>query len=300
MTGARHRQARPRRFVQADVFSRVPLRGNGLAVVVDAEGLDDDTMQTFAAWTNLAETTFLLPPDRPDADYRLRIFTPGREMPFAGHPTLGSCAAWLHCGGVPRTAGRVVQDCAIGLVEIDLTGDVPAFAAPPTAIADIPGAEIDRHLAALGLAARDVVNAVRLDNGPVWTVFELRSAAAALAIDADRVRWPDFAGLGVFARHDPGIDHEYGIFAPHPASEPFDYEVRNLAPSSGMREDPITGSLNAAIACWLRAEGRLTDPLVMRQGTRMGRAGRVHIRPDGARILIGGATHVLIEGTVTV
>lgn len=276
---------RPRRFVQCDVFSEDPTLGNGLAVVLDAEGLSDTQMQRFAAWTNLAETTFVLPPQHPGADYTLRIFPPGREMKFAGHPTLGTCAAWLAAGNRPRRAGVVIQHCAIGLVEIDQTGHVPAFVAPATQVAPMPEAERASYGAALGLAPSDVLQGVVLDNGPVWQLLEVRDAATALAIDESRVTWPSYQGLAVVGAY--------------PEGHTFAFESRNLAPSSGMPEDPITGSLNAAIARWLLAEGRLQDNLTVSQGTKIGRTGRVHIRRDGERVLVGGHSAILIEGELT-
>lgn len=276
---------RRRRFIQTDVFSATPTLGNGLAVVVDAEGMNDAQMQAFAAWTNLAETTFLLPPTTPDADYRVRIFTPGREMPFAGHPTLGSCAAWLHCGNKPVVPGLVRQECAIGIVDIDLTGPVPAFVSPPTRITPMPSDEKSRLLSAMQLDDRLVRNAVTLDNGPVWQLFELTSAADVLAVDESLVRWPEQVGLSLFGAHPPGSE--------------CDFETRNVAPSSGMSEDPITGSLNAAIACWLLTEDRLPKSAIAAQGTKMGRNGRVYYRRDPTRpgqVLIGGTSHILIDG----
>ena len=262
----------------------MPTKGNGLAVVVDGDGLTDAEMQGFAAWTNLAETTFLTKPAQPDADYGVRIFTPGREMPFAGHPTLGSCMAWLHAGGVPHDPHVVRQTCQIGVVEIDITGKVPAFVAPATSVASLPDADLSRLKAALGLTDAQVLRAAQLDNGPVWQVLELRSAADVLAIDADRVRWPEFVALG-------------GVGA-YPPSEDADYAVRNLAPSSGMSEDPITGSQHAAIAQWMHAEGRLAHDLVMSQGTMIGRDGQVFVSQRGNQIMIGGNVQILIEGTV--
>lgn len=264
----------------------MPTKGNGLAVVVDGDGLTDHQMQAFAAWTNLAETTFLTKPAAPGADYAVRIFTPGREMPFAGHPTLGSCVAWLHCGGVPAQPGVVRQECAIGVVDIDITGDVPAFVAPPTAVAPLPDADRARLIAALGLDPAQVVRAAQLDNGPLWQVLELASAADVLAIDAARVAWPEFVALGVVG--------------PYPDGAAADFEVRNLAPSSGMSEDPITGSLNAAIVQWMHEEGRLTRDLVMSQGTLMGREGRVFVSFAGDTIKIGGHVQILIDGAVTI
>ena len=274
-----------RRFIQCDVFSPIPCQGNGLAVVVDADGLDSAGMQRFAAWTNLAETSFLFPPTEAGADYRVRIFTPNREMPFAGHPTLGSCAAWLHAGGRPAAAGIVRQECGIGIVDIDVSIAVsPAFAAPPTRIAPLEASRLEAIQNALAIASAQVVRSARLENGPVWQVLELDSAEAVLAVDSSRVRWPAF---------DP-----IGLLGPHAHGSGIDVEVRMLAPSSGMSEDPITGSLNAALAQWMHAEGRLTGPMTVAQGTAIGRVGRVQVRPEAGRIWIGGQTHVLIDGVV--
>ena len=274
-----------RRFQQCDVFTNTPTRGNALAVVIDGDGLSDDTMQSFARWTNLAETTFICRPTLAKADYRVRIFTPGREMSFAGHPTLGSCMTWLRTGATPQQAGLVRQECAIGLVDIDISGDRPAFVAPPTTIQPMDPAECARITSRLKIP-RDAIRATAtLDNGPVWQMFELDRAQTVLDLDATLVRWPEFKAMGLFARQPAGADT--------------DYEVRMLAPSSGMTEDPITGSLNAALACWLRAEGRLETPIVMAQGTQVGRFGRVHITPYGPETtLIGGDVQFLVEGTV--
>ncbi|WP_299848812.1 PhzF family phenazine biosynthesis protein [uncultured Roseovarius sp.] len=276
-----------RRFVQCDVFSSVPIKGNGLAVVVDGDGLSDRQMQEFAAWTNLAETTFLQAPTDPQADYKLRIFSPAREMLFAGHPTLGSCAAWLHAGGVPKDAGIIQQECAIGLVPIDMRGPVPAFVAPPTPIAPLPDANRARLIAALGLDDSDVIRSAHLTNGPEWQVLELKNAQAVLDVDASNVRWPEYQGVSLIGAHASGSD--------------CDYEVRNVSPSSGMNEDPITGSLNSALAMWMHHEGRLTRDIVVAQGTCLGRLGRVYISVDAqhpGRVLIGGETRIVIEGTV--
>ncbi|MGD2171040.1 MAG: PhzF family phenazine biosynthesis protein [Gammaproteobacteria bacterium] len=275
-----------RRFIQCDVFTPTPTLGNALAVVVDGEGVSDEAMCNFAAWTNLAETTFILPPEDAAADYRLRIFTPTREMLFAGHPTLGSCAAWLHTGGVPKQAGKVRQECGIGIVEIDIGGPgLPAFTAPPTEIRSMSQENSDAITAALEIEPRQVKMRAELDNGPVWQALQLDSAESVLALDSSRVRWPAFNAIGVIGAHPPGSE--------------CDYEVRMLAPSSGMSEDPITGSLNSALAHWLQAEGQLASPLTVAQGTRIGRHGRVEITPqnDGS-VTIGGQTHILIEGTV--
>ncbi|ASJ73233.1 Trans-2,3-dihydro-3-hydroxyanthranilate isomerase [Granulosicoccus antarcticus IMCC3135] len=272
--------------MQVDVFTATPTRGNALAVVLDADGLTDEQMQVFARWTNLAETTFLFPPDNEQADYSLRIFTPVREMPFAGHPTLGSCAAWLRAGGTPKNAGSVIQDCGVGLVEIDLQGEVPAFVAPPTAIDELPPADAKQLAEALGLQAADIVRTAKLNNGPVWQVFQLRSAAAVLAANAAAVNW---------ATHKP-----IGLIGPHTSNHECDHEVRMLAPSSGMSEDPITGSLNAAIAHWMQSIGELERDLIIAQGTSIDRQGRVYIRRgEAGRVLIGGQSHVLIDGELT-
>lgn len=276
--------AKQRRFIQCDVFSAEPTKGNGLAVVLDGAGLSDVQMQEFAAWTNLAETTFLLPPEDEAADYKVRIFTTVREMLFAGHPTLGSCFSWLHAGGKPKQGGLVIQECGVGLVPVRLGGDVPAFEAPPTKIDALPEADFAAICAALDLPPSRVVQTTRLDNGPVWQVLELNSASDVLAVEASKVRWPMFKSIG--------------LIGPHPEGSECDYEVRMLAPSSGMSEDPITGSLNAALAHWLASQGRLNKPLAMAQGTQIGRVGRVHIRTEGDKILVGGHTNLLIEGTV--
>jgi len=275
-----------RRFIQCDVFSPTPTQGNGLAVVVDAQGLDTETMQRFAAWTNLAETTFLLPPTDPVADYRVRIFTPRREMPFAGHPTLGSCLSWLHAGGVPREPGLVRQQCELGIVPVDVThAGQPAFNAPATRIAALPTERRELIAHALGVSPNHIVQTALLENGPVWQVFELDSAAAVLAADSSKVTWAEFGSIG--------------LIGPQPRGSAIDWEVRMLAPSSGMSEDPITGSLNAALARWMRAQGRLTGPMTVAQGTVIGRQGRVSIRPGADdSIWIGGAVHIVIEGTV--
>jgi PhzF family phenazine biosynthesis protein len=277
---------RQRRFIQCDVFSSVHARGNGLAVVADGEGLSDEEMQGFAAWTNLAETTFLLPPTTGEADYKVRIFTPSREMPFAGHPTLGSCASWRHLGGRPRTAGVVRQECGVGIVDIDVGGAVSAFAAPTTTVASLPAAMREAIVGALGLPPDRVVRTAQLSNGPVWQVLELVSADDVLAVDASRLRYPEFASVGLIGPHAPGSECQF--------------EVRMLAPSSGMLEDPITGSLNAAIAQWMYGAGGWHAPVTVAQGTRIGREGRVFIRRDerDGKVWIGGETRILIEGTL--
>ncbi len=276
-----------RKFIQCDVFTDTPTRGNALAVVLDGTGLTDEAMFAFAAWTNLAETTFVLPPEDPVADYRLRIFTPGREMPFAGHPTLGSCAAWLHIGGIPKQQGVVRQECGVGIVDIVIDGKVPAFVAPPTKILPMEQDERERIAQKLDLNLNQVCASATLANGPIWKVFELASAEDVLAVDSLKVKWPDEKAIGLIGAHPQGSECAY--------------EVRMLAPSSGMSEDPITGSLNSALAHWLDSRGKLPESMVVAQGTTIDRVGRVYVSRDMSKkdqILIGGRSHVLIEGTV--
>jgi PhzF family phenazine biosynthesis protein len=273
-----------RRFIQCDVFSPIPSQGNGLAVIVDAEGLSDNQLQTFAAWTNLAETTFLLPPEDKNADYKLRIFSPGREMLFAGHPTLGSCAAWLHCGGVPKQAGLVRQECGVGIVDIDISAKPFAFVAPPTKIEPLPDNRLLAITDALSISASTILNSAQLNNGPVWQVIQLETAEQVLALDSSQVKWPKFTPVG--------------LIGAHPAEHECDFEVRMLAPSSGMSEDPITGSLNAALAHWMQSNGQLQSAITVAQGTNINRHGRVSINPNGNQVLIGGDTHILIDGQV--
>jgi PhzF family phenazine biosynthesis protein len=225
-------------------------------------------------------------PTTDEADYKVRIFTPKREMPFAGHPTLGSCAAWIHCGGKSRTGGVVKQECGVGIVDIDVTGTAPAFAAPPTTVAPLPPEKLEAIISAFGLARDRILQTAQLANGPVWQVLELASAADVLAADSAKVRYPEFLGVGLIGAHPPGSECQF--------------EVRNIAPSSGMSEDPITGSLNAAIARWMYESGRWRDPVIVAQGTCIGREGRLFIRRDAAgTVWVGGQTSILIEGTLT-
>lgn len=281
--------SKQRRFIQCDVFTPYPTKGNALAVVLDGEGLSDAAMQSFARWTNLAETTFLFPPDTDAGDYRVRILTPSREMPFAGHPTLGSCAAWLHAGGKPKQAGIVRQECGVGIVEINTSAKVPAFVAPPTSIAAMSATKLTEITTKLNINPAHVVRYAVLDNGPVWHVFELQSAAQVLAVDSSLVSWPDDKCIGLIGPHSDNTNTEC------------DFEVRMLAPSSGMSEDPITGSLNSALAHWRLHNGELNKPIVVAQGTTIDRHGRVFITPNpsiSGEVSIGGQTHILVEGTV--
>ncbi len=263
-----------RAFTQVDVFTDALLLGNPVAVVHSADGLDDDRMQSFASWTNLSETTFLLAPTDPAADYRVRIFTPGGELPFAGHPTLGTCHAWLERGGVARRAGVVTQECGIGLVKVRTRGGRLAFAAPPLATSPVESAVADAALAALGGTAAQRVDAQWLRNGPNWLGLLLDSAAAVLALAPDAGRLKAFDKIGVIG--------------PYPAGADCAFEVRGFVGGERPFEDPVTGSLNAAFAQWLIGSRRAPPRYVAAQGARLGRAGRVHVEADGAEVWIGG------------
>jgi PhzF family phenazine biosynthesis protein len=276
---------RSRAFHQLDVFSPQPLLGNPLAVVHDAADLTDDEMAAFARWTNLSETTFLLPPTADGADYRVRIFTPTEELPFAGHPTLGTCKAWLLAGGKPKTNGFIVQQCGVGLVRLRQDGTRLAFAAPPLRrTGPLDDALIAKIVRVLGLAQADIVNHQWVDNGPGFCAVMLKSADQVLALD------PDFAGMG---------DLKLGVIGAHAPGAEAAFEVRCFIPTSGINEDPVTGSLNAGLAAWMIGAGLAPDAYVVAQGTALRRAGRVHIARDGAGIWIGGDSAVCISGTVT-
>ncbi|MCC2674598.1 MAG: antisense-enhancing sequence-like protein [Ramlibacter sp.] len=283
-----------RPFKQVDVFTSVPYRGNPLAVVLDGSGLDTEQMQHFTNWTNLSEATFLLPPTMAGADYRVRIFCPGRELPFAGHPTLGSCHAWLEAGGRPR-GDHVVQECGIGLVKLRRDGDRLAFAAPPLRKAG-PLPEEDLALIASGLriSPADIVGHAWCDNGPNWRGVMLRSAEQVLALQPDAAV---LAGLDIGVVGPRG---KVGVVAPHGPGDDIAFEVRAFFPgNNGMVEDPVTGSLNAALAQWLIGAGLAPRRYVAAQGTALARAGRVHVEQDaGGEIWIGGASVTCIDGEV--
>ena len=274
-----------RRFVQLDVFTSVPFLGNPLAVVIDADGLSTDQMQQFAQWTNLSETTFLLAPTHPEADYLVRIFTPGGELPFAGHPTLGSAFAWLHHGGTPRHPGIITQECGVGLVTVRTDGASMSFAAPPL-IRSGPLEEsvFAEAITALGLNRDDVLDAAWIDNGPGWLGLLLKSRKDVLAIK------PQTTELKI------------GVAGPHEPNSPFAYEVRAFFPTGGVTiEDPVTGSLNASLAQWLIGSGRYTAPYIASQGTAIGRAGVVRITTDDSgAVWVGGDVVACIEGVVEI
>ena len=271
-----------RRFTQVDVFTHTALLGNPLAVVHDARGLDDAQMQRLAGWTNLSETTFLLPPSQPGADYRVRIFTKERELPFAGHPTLGSCHAWLEAGGQARHAEVIVQECAVGLVRIRREQQRLAFAAPPCLrTGPLEPALVARIAAALGLAPHAVIDHQWVDNGPGWCALRLASAAAVLAVQPD---WAALAGL------------KLGLVGAHPAGGDAQFEVRALIGAAPGFEDPVTGSLNASLAQWLIGSGVAPSRYVATQGARLGRCGRVHVAREGETVWIGGVSLSCIRG----
>jgi PhzF family phenazine biosynthesis protein len=267
-----------RAFRQVDVFTDVPYLGNPVAVVLDADGLADEELARFARWTNLSETTFVLPPESPDADYRVRIFTPVLELPFAGHPTLGTCHAWLETGGRPQREDVVVQECGAGLVRVRRADDRLAFAAPPLVRSGRVEEELVGRIAeVLRLRRDEIVDAAWVDNGPGWVAVLLESPEAVLAVK------PAFAEL------------DLGVAALDASGSPEALEVRGFFPKGGaLVEDPVTGSLNASLAQWLLETGRLEAPYIARQTT-----GRVHIEQDeDGTIWVGGGTVTCVEGAV--
>ena len=277
-----------RNFKQVDVFTATPYRGNPLAVVLDGSGLSDQEMQHFARWTNLSETTFLLPPDNDAADYRVRIFTPGGELPFAGHPTLGTCHAWLEAGGKPRGGEVIVQECKVGLVKIRQADACLAFAAPPLKRSAPSPAVLAQVAGALGLKASQVIAAQTLDNGPVWLSLLLDSPQTVLKLSPNHL---ELKNLG----HKVGVAAAYSR---HARGTP-DLEVRAFAAPIGITEDPVTGSLNASLAEWLIAEGHMPARYLAAQGACLDRAGRVHIeRDDSGQVWVGGASITCISGSV--
>ncbi len=273
----------PRSFVQVDVFGEAPYLGNPVAVVLDGDGLAAAEMQRLARWTNLSETTFVLAPTGAEADYRVRIFTPGAELPFAGHPTLGTCHAWLSQQAGGSEKDTIVQECQAGLIPIRRTPLGLAFGAPPLLRYEpVAEDELRRAAAALGVERREIVDAQWVDNGPGWMGLLLGGADRVLGLEPLR------------------IDQPLGVVAPHPAGSSAAFEVRAFLPApAGWAEDPVTGSLNASLAEWLIATARARPPYVVTQGSRVGAAGRVHIQQsqDG-RVWVGGKTVTAIAGSV--
>jgi PhzF family phenazine biosynthesis protein len=275
-----------RPFQQVDVFSPQPLRGNPVAVVLEGTGLTSEQMLRFTRWSNLSEATFLAPPSDPAADYSVRIFTAAGELPFAGHPTLGSCHAWLQAGGVPRDAGRIVQQCPAGLIPVRRLEGLLAFEAPLLLRSGpVEKEEIERAADVLGIGVHDIMDGQWVDNGPGWMALLLASAEAVLALQP--------AGSGT--------DVTIGVVGMYPPGSECAYEVRALFSDDrgDTIEDPVTGSLNASLAQWLTAKGLVQAPYTVSQGTRLGRMGRPHISQDDAgHIWVAGDTHTIVEGQV--
>lgn len=271
-------------FTQVDVFTDVLLLGNPVAVVHDAADLSDEQMRAFARWTNLSETTFLLPAQHPDADYRLRIFTTERELPFAGHPTLGSARAFEEAGGRAASGRDLVQECGAGLVRIRHTGSRLAFAAPPLLRSGPVEDGLVRHLAtALHLRSDQITGAQWADNGPGWVALLVADADVVLALE------PDGSALG---------EVNVGVIGPYPAGAEVDFEVRTFIPEAGLTEDPVTGSCNAAIAQWLIPAGLAPQSYTVSQGTRLHRRGRLYLEQFDGDIWVGGDTVVGVSGSV--
>ncbi len=276
-----------RKFKQVDVFTSAPYLGNPVAVVLDGSDLSDSEMQGFAAWTNLSETTFLLPPTHKDADYKIRIFTPVRELPFAGHPTLGSCHAWLEAGGVAKNSDCVVQECNVGLIEIKRQQYKLAFAAPKQIRSGpVEASVLAQIVTSLNVLPTDILHSQWVDNGPGWVAVMLRNSDMVLQLK------PNFAAM-------KGL--ELGVVGPNPKNHECQFEVRALITlGTGLPyEDPVTGSLNASLGQWLIGAGLAPKNYIASQGTVLGRAGRVHVSQDDAgQVWVGGDTVTCIDGVV--
>ena len=304
-----------RPFRQVDVFTAVAYFGNSLAVVLDGSELDDAAMQRFARWTNLSETAFLLPPTDALADYQVRIFTPGSELPFAGHPTLGSCHAWLEAGGQPKDGGMIVQQCPLGLVNIRRETETRrlAFAAPPLQRMPLDAGLLAQVVHALGLQAGQVLAAQRLDNGPVWLGLLLDSVESVLQVTPNHLVLEKLGvEVGVAGIYPPEetplligrANREARAFALEASQKPSiaavpDLEVRAFAAAIGITEDPVTGSLNASLAQWLMAEGHMPERYMASQGVCLGRAGQVYLERDAqGQVWVGGESVTCVEGQV--
>ncbi len=276
-----------RAFKQVDVFSEIPYLGNPLAVVLDGTGLSDQRMQGFARWTNLSETTFLLPPTVPEADYRVRIFTTVRELPFAGHPTLGSCHAWLEAGGRGKNTAQIVQECKAGLIRIQRDGERLAFGAPPLLRTGPLDADLVAKLAqCLSVDPIDILHHQWVDNGPGWMAVMLRSVEQVMALA------PNFDGLG---------EIKLGVVAAYPPGAEHQFELRAFFTSTHTLEDPVTGSLNASVAQWLIGAGLAPERYRASQGRAIGRAGNIFVNRDPqGQIWVGGASVTCVDGTVTI
>lgn len=274
-------------FTQVDVFSEQPYGGNPLAVMLDGTGLSDESMHRIARWTNLSETSFIFPPTDPRADYKLRIFTPGGEVPFAGHPTLGSAHAWLEHGGKAHNADTVIQECAAGLITIRQHGKHLSFAAPNMIRTGALEQEyLDALIADMGIKSSQVVAHQWVDNGPGWAVIQLNSAQEVLDLHPEFTRVPQAM---------------VGAIGAYPDHSPCAFELRTFAPGVGVSEDPVCGSMNASVAQWLIASGEASAPYVVSQGTCLGRTGRIDITSDSDGIVwVGGNTASMFTGTALV
>lgn len=275
--------SRARRFAQVDVFSSTQYLGNPVAVVLEADGLDADMMQRVARWTNLSETTFVLPASSAEADYRLRIFTPGGELPFAGHPTLGSAHAWLESGGIPRDPATIVQEVEAGLIAIRRDGDLLSFAAPPTIRSgDLDEQYVGQIAEAFGIERSKILAHQWVDNGPGWAVVRLATAQEVLDLTPDLARIPD-AMVGAIGAYPEGAEHAF--------------EMRTFAPALGIAEDPVCGSMNASVGQWLVRSGAVAGDYRVSQGSRLGRAGDIVITVgDDGSVWVGGSTTTLFRG----
>ena len=272
-----------RPFAQVDVFSATPFYGNPVAVVLEADGLCQDQMQRIARWTNLSETTFVFSPSDPSADYQLRIFTPTRELPFAGHPTLGSARAWLEAGGIPKQPGRLVQQCAAGLVTLRTDGQSLAFKAPPLVRSGALDAQfLDEACRALHLAPEQILAHQWVDNGPGWAVVELADAHSVLQLEPDLSQMPT---------------RKLGVIGAYPAGSAKAFEIRAFAPGGGVAEDPVTGSLNAGVASWMLPRTQLGSRYSVGQGSRLGRNGLVQISREADGLWVGGETSICFQGS---
>ena len=303
-----------RTFKQVDVFGARPFRGNPLAVVLDGTGLSDEEMQHFAHWTNLSETTYLLPPSEAAADYRVRIFTPGAELPFAGHPTLGTCHAWLEAGGTPKANDVIVQECGLGLIRIRREDTRLAFAAPALKRSEPDAVLLAQVASALGLKSHQIRAAQMLDNGPVWLGLLLDSRHTVLQLTPDHLALKNLGQkVGVVAVEGAELaavliarsNREARAFGARSSgstiasSDPIEVEVRAFAAPVGVNEDPVTGSLNASLAQWLIVDGLVPRNYIASQGSALGRDGRVHIAQDDEdQVWVGGDSVTCINGTV--